>query len=651
MYLSKFRVQNYKSFSNSGEIEFKPGINIIVGQNNSGKTALLEALVIGNVESKPHKLSEKPLKQYLWEDNSTEAETKAKKLPKIKATIFMPPNELCALDRKFVKVPFTNNINKDTSLGLMLSSAKNNLESFNTIFQTGLFVSFKSDGYGVNSEGIRYSFNESEENDEIQNYKDTILRKDENKDSYSFNSNDQNKTPDELGKLLAKHFCSSIYKFQAERLLSKQILLTSSNLLLSNADNLAEVINYLQQKEHTIFEEYNKWVTEVIPSIKRVTCLQEERQDKTGLWGRVKVWTSDKTKLTDELSFSLDDCGTGVGQVLAILYVIVTSKDTPKTIIIDEPNSFLHPTASKALLKILKENDQHQYFISTHSPEIIRASNPSTVTMLKYVGGETVAKSINTKQTEDLRKVLNEVGISFADMFFSENIFWVEGETEEDAFPLIMEKIEGFSNTAFLKVINAGDLNVSLGSNEKEKKRDQNTRLILDIYNKLTGEHALTPPFVAILFDRELRKDTEMDKMKQISDGKIQFISKRMFENYLIDSKAITEVLNEALIETKNKVKEINVEKFLKTKQQERFLSKKVVSDEVLDYKDWLEKVHAGELLELLFTSLSKTKVEYRKRVHSVQLTKWLLANKPNEFQELQKDLVDLLKQKEQSNT
>src|SRR4028118_300200 len=44
MYLSKFQLVNYKSFRDSGVLEFKPGINIIVGTNNSGKTALLEAL-------------------------------------------------------------------------------------------------------------------------------------------------------------------------------------------------------------------------------------------------------------------------------------------------------------------------------------------------------------------------------------------------------------------------------------------------------------------------------------------------------------------------------------------------------------------------------------------------------------------------------
>src|SRR5712692_6671773 len=40
----KFKVSNYKSFLESTELRLAPGINVIVGQNNSGKTALLEAM-------------------------------------------------------------------------------------------------------------------------------------------------------------------------------------------------------------------------------------------------------------------------------------------------------------------------------------------------------------------------------------------------------------------------------------------------------------------------------------------------------------------------------------------------------------------------------------------------------------------------------
>jgi AAA15 family ATPase/GTPase len=54
MYLSKFQLFNYKSFLDSGLLEFTYGINIIVGQNNSGKTALLEALTL-NFDNVPHR--------------------------------------------------------------------------------------------------------------------------------------------------------------------------------------------------------------------------------------------------------------------------------------------------------------------------------------------------------------------------------------------------------------------------------------------------------------------------------------------------------------------------------------------------------------------------------------------------------------------
>lgn len=54
MYISKFQICNYKSFKDSTLLEFKPGINIIIGQNNVGKTAFLEALEL-NFSDHPHK--------------------------------------------------------------------------------------------------------------------------------------------------------------------------------------------------------------------------------------------------------------------------------------------------------------------------------------------------------------------------------------------------------------------------------------------------------------------------------------------------------------------------------------------------------------------------------------------------------------------
>jgi predicted ATP-binding protein involved in virulence len=54
MYISRFQLLNYKSFQDFGVLEFQPGINIIVGANNSGKTALLEVLSL-SFETSPHR--------------------------------------------------------------------------------------------------------------------------------------------------------------------------------------------------------------------------------------------------------------------------------------------------------------------------------------------------------------------------------------------------------------------------------------------------------------------------------------------------------------------------------------------------------------------------------------------------------------------
>jgi AAA15 family ATPase/GTPase len=54
MLISRVQVVNYKSFRDSGWIEFQPGINIITGQNSAGKTALLEAITL-DFQNTPHR--------------------------------------------------------------------------------------------------------------------------------------------------------------------------------------------------------------------------------------------------------------------------------------------------------------------------------------------------------------------------------------------------------------------------------------------------------------------------------------------------------------------------------------------------------------------------------------------------------------------
>jgi predicted ATP-dependent endonuclease of OLD family len=54
MFIASCQVKNYKSFKDWEKIQFRPGFNVVVGQNNAGKTALVEALSV-QFSNNPHR--------------------------------------------------------------------------------------------------------------------------------------------------------------------------------------------------------------------------------------------------------------------------------------------------------------------------------------------------------------------------------------------------------------------------------------------------------------------------------------------------------------------------------------------------------------------------------------------------------------------
>jgi predicted ATP-dependent endonuclease of OLD family len=62
MKIKTFRIQNFKCFDDTRDISLAPGMNLVSGANNAGKTALLQALELQfqsapnrSVLSLPHK--------------------------------------------------------------------------------------------------------------------------------------------------------------------------------------------------------------------------------------------------------------------------------------------------------------------------------------------------------------------------------------------------------------------------------------------------------------------------------------------------------------------------------------------------------------------------------------------------------------------
>lgn len=438
-------------------------------------------------------------------------------------------------------------------------------------------------------------------------------------------------TGESLGISIFKSFVKNIYKFSAERLNIGTCVFENNPELKSDASNLAEVLCILQGKDPGGFAKFNELVSTVLPQIKWISVLHKDNSNV-----EIFVWTIDIKSRRDDLSFPLSSCGSGVSQVLAIIYILVYFEE-PKTLIIDEPQSFLHPGAAKKLIEIINSYTQHQYFIATHSPDIITNASSSNIIKLEYQDYETVASVIDVKDIKQQQLLLTEIGVSLSDFFGADNILWVEEETEEKCFPLIFEKVSNkrLMGTKIIAVKNTGDL---------EGKR---ASIIFEVYRKLSEGASLFPPAIGFLFDPENRTEEQKKKWEDRSKKPVEFLSRRMYENFLLEPEAIAVVFNEESEFSKNPLDKHptshQIKEWIESKVQEGWLNYDEKKQDCLK-EEWLIKVHGAKLLELLFREVSGSKLQFRKLKHSYRLTEWLVENNPSFLSGIAGELENMLK-------
>jgi predicted ATP-dependent endonuclease of OLD family len=156
----------------------------------------------------------------------------------------------------------------------------------------------------------------------------------------------------------------------------------------------------------------------------------------------------------------LSQSGSGISQVLGILYVILIA-EFPKTIIIDEPTTFLHAGALRKLIEVMRNSPvSHQYIFTTHSPEVIAITDPDTLLICRWESGQTILERLDRTKLTDHRRAMQEVGVRYSDVLGADRILWAEGATEEVCFPMILRHFDrrALVGTAIIGLRNTGDL-------------------------------------------------------------------------------------------------------------------------------------------------------------------------------------------------
>jgi predicted ATPase len=586
MHIESVAITNYKSFHERQTLDLEPGFNLLLGTNNAGKTTVLDVLDLEIGLNEPHR-SQRTIPQF------GEGPTQPSEFEVTLVTKFSELFRLVGSTQLYLPLA-------ESGKGITETQTSEFFQAFANADEPLKIIS--NFGHGVESVSIAG-------NDIVQGFASrnrseavfsALIQKTPSKSALNIQISNYAGVNDTIGNY-AQLFKPRIYRFSAQRRPGFQCPHQGNAVLDREATTLPYCINHLQTNDAHGHQILCGWVHRIFPSVKWIQA------PPVGGNFELRCLPLLPDARRDDLSIPLARMGAGIGNVIAMLYVVLTARE-PQVIAIDEPNAFLHPRALRELLTILEtEGKQHQFILTAHSADVLTSVNTKSISLLEFDGVATTVKQVGSKDLHNLRSGLAELGIRITDLHAKDRVLWVEGQTEELVMPELLRWAcpEIAAGTSILRVERTGTFD----------KKSIEPAEVASIYDRLSSSSALVPPMVCILLDGESRSRENRAKIEKSTQGKLRFLDRRMLENYLLHEGALAATLSTQGVTTNSvTVKDL--------------LSAKVDLDNI-------DELDGAAIFKTVFSELSKTTLEFRKTRDVPILVEWILENDPDHLRPL----------------
>ena len=583
MKITELSIRSFKGIELLEGITFDPHITLIVGQNDSGKSSILEII--------ERLFSNKSYKSKEWASHVSPKnlgrEAKSDAYAKVDFDVL---NEL--IDKNWAMVDLPISVRDTEVRKYLIDSPSFKLQIGTEDKSPSFSQDIPNRNVGIKSVAVRMSSSDFE------------IMPARPKNTRDFEA------------LLIESSRSKFFYFSSQRYNAGEYGSSANRQLDRNANNFPNCLANLRATPEK-YKNYLDLVKRVLPNITDVVTIPTQTDR---LVTRVLVY---KTYAIDErLGIPLNDCGTGVSQILVMLYVLLEQQSG--IIVIDEPGSFLNPSAEKALVKIIKEFTNFQFILATHSAPVISGSLPCKVYQCHWnVGlGKTEVQEIDVGTLEGQKNIMYDLGVSFSDVFGTSAILWVEGPTEKGVFDLILPHLQNDvpKGLDILPMPNASWL---------DTKKSKIVDSFFDLHDKVSQGSSLWPTAIGFSFDQEGRTEARMDSLNKRSQNKINWLPAAMIECFFLNDRAIATLLSYR--DSENDYDETQISTWRK--------------ELGLDFDVQGKKgLNAAEILKNLFSNLTEARYEYDKIRDGAWLTDWFLKNEPNDIVELSDFLRDAVK-------
>ena len=125
-----------------------------------------------------------------------------------------------------------------------------------------------------------------------------------------------------------------------------------------------------------------------------------------------------------------------------IVIMVTAFRTFPKgtIVLLEEPEIHLHARAQRELRKLIEKwSSKLQFVITTHSTVFAHPTINTSIYLVTKTGGDSHVRII--EEPEELGQIRLELGVNNSDLYGYDAIVFVEGESEEIAFPLILKSM------------------------------------------------------------------------------------------------------------------------------------------------------------------------------------------------------------------